>query len=97
MGRHLHFNICFCNLRTLNWTHRFVYNVTLHFYVNLINFVYFLFILGPAIPDWAYITQSNIDKFASLFIGRAIGTVTGVLVAGKIVDKFDNMVLLGQV
>ena len=52
-------------------------------------------VIGPAIPDWAFITQSNIDKFASLFIGRAIGTVTGVLVAGKIVDLFDNMVLLG--
>ena len=33
--------------------------------------------------------------FTSLFVGRSVGSLVGVLLAGKIVDKFDAMVLIG--
>ena len=52
-------------------------------------------LIGPALPDLAYATSSNIKEYTSVFFGRAIGFLIGVVVSGKIVDRYDQMVLIG--
>jgi len=44
-------------------------------------------LIGPALPDLAYATGSNIQQYTSVFFGRAIGFLIGVLLSGKIVDR----------
>ena len=52
-------------------------------------------LIGPALPDLAYATGSNIQQYTSVFFGRAIGFLIGVLLSGKIVDRYDQMALIG--
>ena len=53
--------------------------------------------IGPALPDLAYQTESNIQEYTSVFFGRAIGFLIGVLISGYIIDRYDQMVLIGIV
>jgi FHS family Na+ dependent glucose MFS transporter 1 len=53
-------------------------------------------ILGPTLQDLARNVNRNISSLSEIFIGRAVGYLSGSAIGGVLLDCMNHSLLLGK-